>query len=470
MEDNIPTPMDPADLRRRAEDQLGKLQNRNIPDSEGNKQRLLHELQVHQIQLEMQNTELANSRDRTEALLEKFTDLYDFSPVGYITLDETGLIHEVNLTGAIMLGIERTFLLKRKLSRFVAPNSRAQFEEFLTSVFNNTEKQICELELINKAGVTSWVDLQGTCTPLADNSPRWCRLAISDITALKRAAEVKVRFEALQVAALAQQKEIDHRKVVEKALRKSERKLNQSLEEERQLQTQLRLLPHRLIEAQEKERKRISRDLHDDVVQSLVSISVKLERLTYKAAQGGGSLRNIVDETQQQVTDIVDTVHRFARELRPAILDDLGLVSALRAHIDEFTRRTNIKVHLDVDTAVNKLSQTRSTVLYRVVQSALNNITQHARATEVHIVAKKLNETICMTIQDNGISFDVKKILQDTKYKRLGLIGMRERAEMVGGAFSITSLPGEGTTIQVTIPTTEKRRPPIPEQSGADKA
>ena len=120
-----------AELRRRAEALLRKQQQQQKkkkktaqPRTEADTQRLLHELQVHQIELEMQNAELQDARDEVEAGLEKYTDLYDFAPVGYFSIDEQGLILEVNLTGAALLGVERSRLAKRRLTRFVAPTSK----------------------------------------------------------------------------------------------------------------------------------------------------------------------------------------------------------------------------------------------------------------------------------------------------------------------------------------------------------
>ena len=143
------TSADAAELRRRAEARLRK-QRKNqqskagAPKSDADTQRLLHELQVHQIELEMQNAELQKARDELEAPLEKYTDLYDFAPVGYFSLDEQGLILEVNLTGAALLGVERSRLINRRLPRFVAPASRPIFLAFLEKVFAGPGKQVCE--------------------------------------------------------------------------------------------------------------------------------------------------------------------------------------------------------------------------------------------------------------------------------------------------------------------------------------
>ena len=152
---------DAAELRQHAEALLKKQKKKTgQPQTEADMLRLLHELQVHQIELEMQNAELQEARDDVEAGLEKYTDLYDFAPVGYFSIDEQGLILEVNLTGATLLGVERSKLLKRQLPRFVAPTSRPILLAFLERVFSVPEKQVCEVELLKRNGTPFWADLQ----------------------------------------------------------------------------------------------------------------------------------------------------------------------------------------------------------------------------------------------------------------------------------------------------------------------
>ena len=120
------------------------------PRLEADPRRLLHELQVHQVELEVQNEELQDAQGRLEALLEKYTDLYDFAPVGYFSLDEQGRILEVNLTGAALLGVERSRLIDLRLPRFVVPASQPVFGSFLARIFAGTTKQVCEAALLRQ--------------------------------------------------------------------------------------------------------------------------------------------------------------------------------------------------------------------------------------------------------------------------------------------------------------------------------
>jgi PAS domain-containing protein len=134
MQKKSSSPVDAAELRRRAEIRLkGQAQHAHPspPQTEADARRAFHELQVHQLELEMQNAELHEARNRVETLLETYTDLYDFAPIGYFSVDEQGLILEVNLTGAALLGIERSRLINRRLQGFVDPPGRTIFQAFL---------------------------------------------------------------------------------------------------------------------------------------------------------------------------------------------------------------------------------------------------------------------------------------------------------------------------------------------------
>src|SRR5512133_1196627 len=138
------TPTDAAELRRKAEERLRKQKTKKArPGTALDTQRLLHELQVHQIELEMQNEELKQARVAVEAALERYTDLYDFAPVGYFTLGRDGAIRQANLTGASLLGVERSGLLKRRFELFVAEENRPDFDAFLKKVFQSWARASC---------------------------------------------------------------------------------------------------------------------------------------------------------------------------------------------------------------------------------------------------------------------------------------------------------------------------------------
>jgi two-component system, NarL family, sensor kinase len=223
--------------------------------------------------------------------------------------------------------------------------------------------------------------------------------------------------------------------------------------EARRSEEVLRNLTHRLMQAQEEEQKRISRELHDVIAQTLTGINIRLATLNKQAALNTKGFDRNIARTQRLVEKSVGIVQQFARELRPTVLDDLGLIPALHSFAKLFSKRTRVHVHLKIFAGVEQLDIAKRTVLFRVVQEALNNVARHAKASRVEVSIQKLGDSgICMKIQDNGISFSVEDVSNAKGRKRLGLLGMRERLEMVGGNFSVKSASGKGTTIIAQIP------------------
>ncbi len=246
--------------------------------------------------------------------------------------------------------------------------------------------------------------------------------------------------------------EITRRKAAEDALKKSEHHYSQLLEKSDRLQEQLRQLSRQILSAQEDERKKISRELHDFIAQTLTGINVRLAALKKEAATNTKGLDRNIARTQRLVEKSVNIVHEFARELRPAVLDDLGLIPALHSFVKLFSERTRIRVHLKVFAEVEQLGIARRTVLFRVAQEALTNVSRHAHASRVEVSIQKLADLICMKIKDDGKSFEVERMMRSRGRKHLGLLGMRERLEMVGGCFEVESVAGKGTTITALIP------------------
>ena len=186
---------EPAELRRRAELRLKDRQSKKAPNQgDADDQRQLHELEVHQIELEMQNEELLDSRTAMEALLEKYTDLYDFAPVGYLTLDREGIIREANLAGASLLGIARSALINGGFGHFVSAAGRPAFGVFLQQVFESKVRQSCDVTLQVEARPPLEVELEA----IAFESGQACRVAVTDITARKRAESDRLILDKLE--------------------------------------------------------------------------------------------------------------------------------------------------------------------------------------------------------------------------------------------------------------------------------
>ena len=246
--------------------------------------------------------------------------------------------------------------------------------------------------------------------------------------------------------------EIVQRKAVEESLRTSELTSSKLLEKSRQMQEELRHLSRKLMSVQEEERRLISRELHDVIAQTLTGINVRLAALKAESTASTKELQKKISRTQRLVAKSIDVIHRFARELRPTLLDDLGLIPALQSYMKSFTKDSGVRVSLKAFASVEKVDGDRRTVLYRVVQEALTNVARHAKASRAEVGIREENDVIRMEIKDNGKGFDADGPPDPRKTTRLGLLGMRERVEMVGGTFCVESAPGRHTTIRVEIP------------------
>ena len=372
--------------------------------------------------------------------------------MGYFSLDKQGFILEVNLTGASLLGTEKERMAGRRFQIFVAPQCRPAFNVFLEGIFEGREKRSCEVSLLSADRGAFWADLQAMSSISRRAAPQLCLMAIVDITARKQAEEAQRHIDILGATNRKLQAEIIRRRDVENSLRKSEERAHQLLGHSRHLQGKLRQMSHQILLVQENQRREISRELHDEISQLLLSINVHLAIFDSSEASNPKSFRRNITRVRWLVEKSVRVVHDFARELRPPMLDDLGLIPALTTYVSDFSKRKGLKVRFTAYSGVEALEGDRRTVLYRVAQEALANVAKHARASAVKVLICKVPEGVSLEISDNGKAFDVGRLTSSAWGDRLGVTGMRERVEMVGGQFSVESALGAGTTIRAVIP------------------
>lgn len=244
------------------------------------------------------------------------------------------------------------------------------------------------------------------------------------------------RARELSVANSRLSQEIAERREVEEALRRSERSLRQ--------------LSSQILFAQEEERKRISRELHDEVGQALTAINMNLTML--RNSPGARAVAAKVTDLQGLLQQTMETIHNFTRELRPAMLDHLGLIPALRAYVRSFRKRTGLSIRFRAAAEAELLGIEEKTVLYRVTQEGLTNVVRHAGASRATVLIQKADDQIRMEVHDNGRSFHPEIILRAKGRRRLGLLGIQERVRLVKGDFTLESEPGKGTRIRVNLP------------------
>ncbi len=246
--------------------------------------------------------------------------------------------------------------------------------------------------------------------------------------------------------------EVNERKRTEKALRKSESHYRQLFQQARQMQQSLQRLSRQLLHAQEEERKRISRELHDEVGQALTALGTSLALLQGNGAADPERFKERLADTQALLVQAMETAHHFARELRPAMLDELGLVPALRSYLKGFAERTGLDVTFHPAASAERLENEQKTVVFRVTQESLNNVAKHAHASRVTLTLREWKDGVRMQVKDNGRAFAVGRQFAANGGKRLGLLGMQERVRLANGRFRINSARGKGTTVSVEIP------------------
>lgn len=228
-----------------------------------------------------------------------------------------------------------------------------------------------------------------------------------------------------------------------------------NISEYRVADAKLRALAQRVVRSQEDERARLSRDLHDGISQWLVSIKLQVESGIAKLAAAPSSpelARIPLERATGQLNDVLGEVRRISHDLRPALLDDLGIAAALDHLAREFGESTSIATEFSADGMVEGLSGTAKTVLFRIAQEALTNIKRHANASNMRMQLSGDKEQVRLSIRDNGVGFDVAGVAQHPKHG-IGLRNMHERAGTVGGSLQLTSSP-EGTLLIATLPRT----------------
>ncbi|MFB3815676.1 MAG: ATP-binding protein [Terriglobales bacterium] len=210
----------------------------------------------------------------------------------------------------------------------------------------------------------------------------------------------------------------------------------------------LRRLSRRLVQTQELERKALSRELHDEVGQTLTALGMELGNLHSLRSADPNAFRSRLEELKRLNSDAMRAVRDLAMGLRPSMLDDLGLAPALQWQGREFSRHTGVPATVEVDGDLDYLPEAHRTCIYRVVQEALTNCAKHAKAKHVRVHVGGTQERVRLVIADDGVGFDTKS----TARTGLGLLGMQERVQELDGTVQISSEPNRGTTVQVEFP------------------
>jgi len=223
--------------------------------------------------------------------------------------------------------------------------------------------------------------------------------------------------------------------------------------ERKNAEENLRRYLQEITRAQEEERKRIARELHDDTAQDLVILLRQVDQLMPAVDRLSPPDAERMEQLREQTAKIMDGVHRFSQDLRPSVLDDLGLVPALEWLASDLTEHFGIAVEMKLKGSVRRLPPEIELVVFRIAQEALRNAWKHSGTAKARVTLKFGDESAVLTVEDEGKGFELPKRMDElTVAGKLGLVGMQERAQLVGGKLSLHSEPGKGTTLRLEVP------------------
>jgi PAS domain S-box-containing protein len=397
-------------LRKRAQEFLDKNPDAAHEPVYEDSHQLIEELHIHQVELEMQNQELQQAHLELEAARDRYIDLYDFSPAGYITVSEEGLILEANLTISTMLGIERRSLIGKPFSRFITRDTQDEFYFHRRKLFETKAKQTCDLKLIKKDNTPFHARLACILVEDTKENTTRARAIISDISEQKRAEE--------EVHSLSQM----------------------------------------LLKAQETERQMISCELHDRIAQELSAVKLGFDILIRREPEISERIREKISEFSGIIEKSILSARNLSYDLSPPDLDKKNIIKSLSDLCAEFSEQTGIKLNFYSAGMINcRLNEFAMINIYRLIQEGLNNVRKHAQASHVDVTCSYFHPAITLRIVDNGIGFDMEKRLSTlTSEKRMGLRSMQERVRLLGGTMDVHSEPKKGTKILINLPYGEK--------------
>ncbi|KQC08290.1 MAG: hypothetical protein APR62_04935 [Smithella sp. SDB] len=368
-------------------------------------------------------TERRKAEEKSREIEERYKALFDRSLDFIYTIDFEGRFIDANAAALRRFGYKREEIPSFNIASFLDEKQLLSVLKIIQELKETgTQKELAELKLRHKDGSYVYVESKGSVV-MSDGKPVAIQAVARDITERKQAAE-----------------------------------------EIRRTQEQMRAFAARLQTVREEERTQIAREIHDELGGALTGIKIDLSLLRKVAGEikensVKDQLFNHIDNTVKHIDKTIQTVRKIATELRPGILDDLGVLAALEWQLDDFRKRTGINYEWISSRKKINLDEQCATALFRIFQETLTNVFRHANATEVHVRLRKKSNTYILEVEDNGRGITKNKI--DDK-KSLGLLGMRERALAVGGRINIEGYPAKGTKVIVEIPVKQMNKYRMP--------
>lgn len=356
-----------------------------------------------------QNEELRRIQAELEQARSRYADLYDLAPIGFITLSKSGLIAEINIAGASLLGLDRALAEGLPIAAAAHAAERARLREFLAACWQRPHGPAQILEVPTRETPRKLLRL--TCRVQGSGPNARLFAAIVDVTEERR-------LEAERSEAL----------------------------------TRVKALIEQLVTVQEEERRRIARNLHDHIGQQLTALRLALGSMRNDEHSAAQSRQ--LDKIEEMTSKMDRDLDFLAWELRPAALDDVGLEAALAQFVATWSNQHQIPAGFHGSRWEGERLPTHiESNLYRITQEALNNVVKHAGATDVSVLLERRADEALLIVEDNGRGFDVDKArAARSRHAGMGLVGMEERAALIGATLQFEAAPGKGSTLFVRVP------------------
>lgn len=348
--------------------------------------------------------------DQISRYAEEVSDLYEHAPCGYHSIDKDGLFLRINVTELKWLGYTRDELVgKRRLPDLMSHASLANFHLTFPQFKKTGEIRDLEVDLIRKDGTLLPVLISATALYDADGNYIASRSTVYDMTERKKMEQERIDYLS-----------------------------------------RLEAVSHNLVATQEDMRRRLSSELHDRTSPNLAAIEINLNILSKNLPQDNlTGLAESLEDTRALIADTAASIREICSDMRPPLLDYAGLTAAVESYAQQFARRTGIAVQFDCDNCEARYTPEFESLLFRIFQEALTNCAKHAHATAVSVMLS-VGSPVIMTIADDGIGFDPVQLGRSGQVG-LGLLNMREMAEIAGGTLTIESTEGKGTRIAVEV-------------------
>jgi PAS domain S-box-containing protein len=364
------------------------------------------ELKARQKELHVQNEKLRNAQIELEESRHGYSDLYDFAPVGYFVLDKNGLILNINLTGAALLGVEKSLIIGKHFSNYINRADQDAFFRFRRKVFETQCQQTCELQLIEKNKSLFYALLFGSRVKDPHTGSIRFRVAVTNITEQKHAEE--------------QLKTITQRRFVEKEI----------------------------LDITERERKLIGQELHDGVGQVLTGIAVKCKGLALKLTGKSSEEMKEALEISNLANKAISQIRDAAKMLYPVDIETVGFVKALKALVSNTETMLGVRCRFVCDKSVSIKNIVEEKQIYRIIREAITNAVKHGKAKNISIKLLLTKIGTVLSVKNDGRNFPKLP----PREEGLGLKIMKYRTELIGGSLDIRKGDKGGTVVTCTLP------------------